>query len=144
MPYRLATPHCFCAAKGWLRDPGRTIFGLPGMNPPLGWMKGIEPSSAGATIRCVNRFATSTTHREYTIKTNPACQAYFGCQPTSSRLKAMRPDSRYRFKLLLVPKFWAKQPRPKARLQALEAPPRFELGVKDLQSSALPLGYGAR
>ena len=27
--------------------------------------------------------------------------------------------------------------------QNLEAPPRFELGVKDLQSSALPLGYGA-
>ena len=26
---------------------------------------------------------------------------------------------------------------------ALEAPPRFELGVKDLQSSALPLGYSA-
>lgn len=26
---------------------------------------------------------------------------------------------------------------------ALEAPPRFELGVKDLQSSALPLGYVA-
>lgn len=26
---------------------------------------------------------------------------------------------------------------------ALEAPPRFELGVKDLQSSALPLGHGA-
>ena len=25
----------------------------------------------------------------------------------------------------------------------MEAPPRFELGVKDLQSSALPLGYGA-
>ena len=25
----------------------------------------------------------------------------------------------------------------------LEAPPRFELGVKDLQSSALPLGHGA-
>ena len=25
----------------------------------------------------------------------------------------------------------------------LEAPPRFELGVKLLQSSALPLGYGA-
>ena len=25
----------------------------------------------------------------------------------------------------------------------LEAPPRFELGVKELQSSALPLGYGA-
>ena len=25
----------------------------------------------------------------------------------------------------------------------LEAPPRFELGVKVLQTSALPLGYGA-
>lgn len=25
----------------------------------------------------------------------------------------------------------------------MEAPPRFELGVKDLQSSALPLGHGA-
>lgn len=25
----------------------------------------------------------------------------------------------------------------------LEAPPRFELGVKALQASALPLGYGA-
>ena len=25
----------------------------------------------------------------------------------------------------------------------LEAPPRFELGIKLLQSSALPLGYGA-
>ena len=25
----------------------------------------------------------------------------------------------------------------------LEAPPRFELGIKDLQSSALPLGHGA-
>jgi hypothetical protein len=26
---------------------------------------------------------------------------------------------------------------------SLEAPPRFELGVKVLQTSALPLGYGA-
>ena len=26
----------------------------------------------------------------------------------------------------------------------LEAPPRFELGVKVLQTSALPLGYGAK
>ena len=26
----------------------------------------------------------------------------------------------------------------------LEAPPRFELGVKALQASALPLGYGAK
>ena len=26
----------------------------------------------------------------------------------------------------------------------LEAPPRFELGIKDLQSSALPLGHGAK
>ena len=25
----------------------------------------------------------------------------------------------------------------------MEAPPRFELGVKALQASALPLGYGA-
>ena len=25
----------------------------------------------------------------------------------------------------------------------LEAPPRFELGIKVLQTSALPLGYGA-
>ena len=29
------------------------------------------------------------------------------------------------------------------RTFCLEAPPRFELGVKLLQSSALPLGYGA-
>ena len=28
-------------------------------------------------------------------------------------------------------------------LFCLEAPPRFELGVKALQASALPLGYGA-
>ena len=28
-------------------------------------------------------------------------------------------------------------------LESMEAPPRFELGIKDLQSSALPLGYGA-
>ena len=28
-------------------------------------------------------------------------------------------------------------------LKKLEAPPRFELGIKDLQSHALPLGYGA-
>ena len=26
----------------------------------------------------------------------------------------------------------------------MEAPPRFELGVKVLQTSALPLGYGAK
>ena len=30
-----------------------------------------------------------------------------------------------------------------ARAFVLEAPPRFELGMKLLQSSALPLGYGA-
>ena len=29
------------------------------------------------------------------------------------------------------------------RFRCIEAPPRFELGIKDLQSSALPLGYGA-
>ena len=28
--------------------------------------------------------------------------------------------------------------------QHLEAPPRFELGMKVLQTSALPLGYGAK
>ncbi len=28
-------------------------------------------------------------------------------------------------------------------LKHLEAAPRFELGIKDLQSSALPLGYAA-
>ena len=28
-------------------------------------------------------------------------------------------------------------------LSSLEAPPRFELGIKVLQTSALPLGYGA-
>ena len=29
------------------------------------------------------------------------------------------------------------------RIFVLEAPPRFELGMKVLQTSALPLGYGA-
>ena len=29
-------------------------------------------------------------------------------------------------------------------LAFLEAPPRFELGIKALQASALPLGYGAK
>ena len=43
----------------------------------LGWMEGIEPSGAGATIRCVNRFATSTTHNKYGIKTADACQEHF-------------------------------------------------------------------
>ena len=33
--------------------------------------------------------------------------------------------------------------RPSRSEGLLEAPPRFELGVKDLQSSALPLGHGA-
>ena len=28
-------------------------------------------------------------------------------------------------------------------IKKMEAPPRFELGVKVLQTSALPLGYGA-
>ena len=36
VPYRLAIPHC------------------------EGWKMGIEPTNAGATIRCVNHFATST------------------------------------------------------------------------------------
>ena len=31
----------------------------------------------------------------------------------------------------------------KEPLSLIEAPPRFELGIEDLQSSALPLGYGA-
>ena len=43
----------------------------------LGWMEGIEPSGAGATIRCVNRFATSTTHNKYGTKTADACQEHF-------------------------------------------------------------------
>ena len=43
----------------------------------LGWMEGIEPSGAGATIRCVNRFATSTTHNKYGTKTSDACQEHF-------------------------------------------------------------------
>ena len=33
--------------------------------------------------------------------------------------------------------------RQDGELIKLEAPPRFELGVKVLQTSALPLGYGA-
>lgn len=37
-------------------------------------MKGFEPSNAGATIRCVSRFATSTTRKKYNIKTSGACQ----------------------------------------------------------------------
>ena len=37
---------------------------------------------------------------------------------------------------------WIKKPRSSER-GFLEAPPRFELGVKVLQTSALPLGYGA-
>ena len=36
-----------------------------------------------------------------------------------------------------------KKKRPSRSEGLLEAPPRFELGVKDLQSSALPLGHGA-
>ena len=43
----------------------------------VGWMEGIEPSCAGATIRCVNRFATSTMHKTYGIKSADACQAHF-------------------------------------------------------------------
>ena len=34
-------------------------------------------------------------------------------------------------------------PVPPSRHKKLEATPRFELGIKDLQSSALPLGYAA-
>ena len=44
-------------------------------------MEGIEPSGAGATIRCVNRFATSTTHNKYGTKTADACQEHFYLTP---------------------------------------------------------------
>ena len=36
-----------------------------------------------------------------------------------------------------------KKKKPLTRLFFLEAPPRFGLGIKVLQTSALPLGYGA-
>ncbi len=43
--------------------------------------------------------------------------------------------------------FWGKIKTLKAsvfKVSIMEAPPRFELGVKVLQTSALPLGYSAK
>ena len=48
MPYRLATPHCKLLAE------------RPLLKVKTGWMMGIEPTNAGATIRCVSHFTTST------------------------------------------------------------------------------------
>ena len=38
---------------------------------------------------------------------------------------------------------WQKTAQKELFFVSLEAPPRFELGVKALQASALPLGHGA-
>jgi hypothetical protein len=54
---------------GWLGSNQRMTIpktvalplGYTPLNNNLGWVKGLEPSDAGATIRCVNRFATPTT-----------------------------------------------------------------------------------
>ena len=54
MPYHLATPLC---------GKGRGIGTLPIPHCFVGWVKGLEPSTPGTTIRCSNQL--SYTHHIY-------------------------------------------------------------------------------
>ena len=55
MPYRLATPLCGKVDEGSGSSPNPSSF--------VGWVKGLEPSTPGTTIRCSNQL--SYTHHIY-------------------------------------------------------------------------------
>ena len=49
MPYRLATPLCGKVDEGSGSSPNPSSF--------VGWVKGLEPSTPGTTIRCSNQLS---------------------------------------------------------------------------------------
>ena len=59
MPYHLATPQCKIGAGRWQKEKG--LGSLPIPCNLLGWVKGLEPSTPGTTIRCSNQL--SYTHQ---------------------------------------------------------------------------------
>ena len=60
MPYHLATP---LSRKGKMARAGAEAPALP---PCVGWVKGLEPSTPGTTIRCSNQL--SYTHHIIGLK----------------------------------------------------------------------------
>ena len=58
MPYHLATPQCFRRRCRFVEKQGIGITPNPLL---LGWVKGLEPSTPGTTIRCSNQL--SYTHQ---------------------------------------------------------------------------------
>ena len=78
-----------------------------------------------------------------------------GLEPSTSRLSGVRSNQlSYRPINIFLERVMGIEPTLPAwkagvlplnytRILVVEAPPRFELGIKVLQTSALPLGYGA-
>ena len=73
---------------------------------------------------------------------NPKKETYKPYDLMTYRLQGKRITYAYQ-RLHANPLDWIKNKTVRRLSYFLEAPPRFELGIKALQASALPLGHGA-
>ena len=83
MPYHLATP---LSRKGKMARAGAEAPALP---PCVGWVKGLEPSTPGTTIRCSNQL--SYTHHMVISPTGEKHKPQSRSQKGLARLKGLEP-----------------------------------------------------